>query len=117
MDYRVEELLNVIGETAPEEMIEFFGKRLKFEEAKHSTVRYNAIPYDFSQCEAVLQKVPDQVVSAVRNWFDSDKVLFTYRGGRLIKVVFQNQQTMSWRNYISWSRLEHRKISSSLFMS
>ena len=88
VDYRVEELLNVIGETAPEKIIEFFGKRLKFEEAKHSTVRYNAIPYDFSQCEAVLQKVPDQVVSAVRNWFDSDKVLFTYRGGRLIKVVF-----------------------------
>lgn len=88
VDFRVEELLKAIGESAPEKVIEFFGTRLKFEDAERSTFRYSAIPYDFSQCGSVLQKVPNQVVSKVHNWFDSDKTLFTYRGGRLIKVVF-----------------------------
>ena len=88
VDFRVEDLLKAIGESSPEKVIEFFGTRLKFEDAERSSLRYSAIPYDFSQCGSVLQKVPDQVVSKVRTWFDTDKTLFTYRGGRLIKIVF-----------------------------
>jgi len=88
VNFRDEDLLKAIGESAPEKIIDFFSTRLKFEATVRPMLRYSAVPYALSQCRSVLQQVPDRVVQEVRNWFDTDKTLFIYRGGRFIKVVF-----------------------------
>lgn len=88
VDFRVEEILKAIAESAPQKVIEFFEFRLKFDDENRSSLRYSAIPFEFSQCDSVLQKVPNKVIGKVRSWFEIDKSLFTYRGGRFIKVVF-----------------------------
>jgi hypothetical protein len=88
VNFRDEYILEAIGVSAPEKIIDFFSTRLKFEETVRPTPRYSAIPYDLSQCRSILQQLPDRIVQEVHNWFDTDKTLFIYRGGRFIKVVF-----------------------------
>lgn len=88
INYRVEDLLKAIGESSPEKVVDFFGMRLRFEDTDHPQRGYDAVPYDLSHLDLVLQKIPGQVVSKVRKWFDTDKEFFSYRGGRLIKLVF-----------------------------
>ena len=62
-------------------MIDFFGKRLAHEKGSQSSRGYDEVPYEFHDLRETLQKVPEQLVAKVREWFASDNELFAYRGG------------------------------------
>jgi ppGpp synthetase/RelA/SpoT-type nucleotidyltranferase len=88
VDYRTEEILNEIARRSPTKVVDFFGDRLKVEIRLEDGGRYEAIPYEFHALQPSLQKVPEHVVAAARQWFTQDKEYFAYRGGRLLANVF-----------------------------
>ncbi len=50
-------------------------------------------PFDLGNLREPLSKVPRELVSAARAWFDEDDRLFTDRGGQLLKGIFPD---LSW---------------------
>ena len=72
----------------PTKVVDFFGDRLKVEIKGVDGDRYEAVPYEFHVLQPPLQKIPERVVAAVRQWFMEDKEYFAYRGGRLLANVF-----------------------------
>lgn len=90
IDHRVEDVLDSIAASWPELVVDFFGSRLKVEPTLNDTENYEAIPFQFDSLHVPLGKIPDFIVEKARTWFDEDKHLFTYRGGRLLSNVFPN---------------------------
>jgi len=88
IEYRVEDLLASIATHWPEKVADFFGSRLQFEQTPECYNRYEAIPFELNKLRAPLGSIPDYLVENARFWFDEDKPLFTYRGGRLLSTVF-----------------------------
>jgi hypothetical protein len=87
VDYATAEIIEALGPRWPEAVIDFFGERLKFELAKEIP-DYEAVPYRLEEAVASLADHPGPLVLAARGWFDLDRSLFEYRGGRLIKAVY-----------------------------
>lgn len=88
IDYRVEDLLASIATCWPEKVAYFFGLRLNFKQTAECYNRYEAIPFKLNKLRALLGSIPDYLVENARFWFDEDKPLFTYRGGRFLSTVF-----------------------------
>ena len=88
INHNAEQILKAIATKSPEKVIDFFGKRLAHERGLQSSRGYDEIPYEFHDLRKTLQKVPEQLVAKVREWFACDNELFTYRGGRMIAAVF-----------------------------
>jgi ppGpp synthetase/RelA/SpoT-type nucleotidyltranferase len=88
VDYRTEEILNELAGRWPMKVVDYFGNRLRVEIGVAGGERYEAIPYEFHALQPSLQGHPEQIVSAVRQWFVLDKEYFAYRGGRLLANIF-----------------------------
>ncbi len=88
INHNAEQILKAIAAKSPEKVIDFFGKRLAHEKGLQSSRGYDEVPYEFHDLRATLQKIPEQLVAKVREWFASDNELFAYRGGRMIAAVF-----------------------------
>lgn len=69
-------------------MVDFFGTRLKVKQTSDFPKDYKAIPYKLHKLRDLLATIPDYLVEKARCWFDEDERLFTYRGGRLLSIVF-----------------------------
>ena len=88
INHNAEQILKAIAAKSPEKVIDFFGKRLAHEKGLQSSRGYDEVPYEFHDLRETLQKIPEQLVAKVREWFASDNELFAYRGGRMIAAVF-----------------------------
>jgi hypothetical protein len=90
IDHRVEEVLTSVAASWPSKVVDFFGQRLKVEPMADDIKHYEAIPFRFHGLHAPLAKIPEYLVEKARSWFEEDRLLFTYRGDRLLSIVFPN---------------------------
>ncbi len=88
IDHNAEQILKAIAAKSPEKVIDFFRRRLAHGKRLQSSRGYDEVPYEFHDLRETLQKIPEQLVVQVREWFVSDNELFAYRGGRMIAAVF-----------------------------
>jgi hypothetical protein len=92
IDYHFEAILSTIAETYPQNVVELFGKRIEYEKLQTTSSTldrvYEAIPFDFSELNETLNKIPELVVSEVRKWYDGDYGQFIYRGAKFIRNIF-----------------------------
>lgn len=88
INHNAEQILKAIAAKSPENVIDFFGKRLAHEKGLQSSRGYDEVPYEFHDLRETLQNIPELLVAKVREWFVSDNELFAYRGGRMIAAVF-----------------------------
>lgn len=88
VDVHVEELVAAAASSCPTKVIDFFGARLKAKKTSDRAERYEAIPYQLNKLRPLLASQTNYVVKAAWSWFQEDKQLFTYRGGRLLSIVY-----------------------------
>jgi hypothetical protein len=69
-------------------VIYFFGKRLIFAQPEQVDGKYEPIPFRLHELNQPLSRIPKYVVDTRRTWFEKDRNLFTYRGGRLPSIIF-----------------------------
>jgi len=87
IDYHVESILGAVVKQHPEKVINFFGERIKIEKNDRE---YDAIPYDFHEKQLLecLSQNAQLIVKMVRGWFDENKGLFRFSGGKFLKEIF-----------------------------
>jgi ppGpp synthetase/RelA/SpoT-type nucleotidyltranferase len=92
IDHRVEDILASIAASWPTKVVDFFGSRLKVDSKSMvgDKIRYEAVPFNFYRLHDQLAKIPEYLVEKSRSWFEEDKLLFQYRGGQLLSIVFPN---------------------------
>lgn len=85
---RLEWFLADVARTRPQEVIDYFGRRIALYFKRDYGRDYEDIPYDLHRLNTVLAGFADRLVSTARSWFDGQPELFSYHGGKLIEVVF-----------------------------
>jgi ppGpp synthetase/RelA/SpoT-type nucleotidyltranferase len=92
IDHRVEDILASIAASWPTKVVDFFDSRLRVEQKSTvgDKIRYEAIPFKFYRLHGQLEKIPEYLVEKSRSWFEEDNLLFQYRGGQLLSIVFPN---------------------------
>jgi hypothetical protein len=90
IEYHAEEVLYLIAERAPEDVLDFFVRRMSHEANKDRETgrEFDAIPYEFHKLQAPLSKAAQAAIRKVRDYFDSDRYLFEFRGARLLSNIF-----------------------------
>jgi ppGpp synthetase/RelA/SpoT-type nucleotidyltranferase len=86
LGFRVEDLLVKLTAHEPAAFLDFFEKRLTREKTD-SEERFEAVPYRFER----IKVPPVPAVMAVERtfaWYRSDKLLFPYRGGRVLANLY-----------------------------
>ena len=100
IDYHAEEILFGIAQYDPKSVLEYLVERLRHERQDRQRrsktdeywdeLGYEAIPYQLHKLHEPLAKIADDVVQALRSDFDAeDAAMFTFRGARLVRVIFQ----------------------------
>lgn len=97
---RLEWLLADIAKVRPQEVIDYFGRRIAHYHASGYSRDYEDIPYDLHQLNEALATSADALVVTARSWFAKEPTMFSYHGGKLIEVVFPSfssdlQQSLS----------------------
>lgn len=94
IDYQAEDVLAVIAEQEPGEVVDFLCARV-YEpdgrgraEAENGGDRYEELPYQFHSLHEPLAANAAMVVQRVLNWYRKDASLFLYRGAKLLQLVF-----------------------------
>lgn len=94
IDYRAEDVLAVIAEREPRDVVEFLCARL-YEPDEHSSalaikegVEYEEIPFQFHKLQDALAGDPKMVVQKVFDCYRKDSLLFEFRGAKLLQVIF-----------------------------
>lgn len=95
IEYQAEEILFLIAERVPEEVIDFFIRRMSADSKAERQSRrdFEAIPYEFHKLQAPLSKGAHAAVTNVRAYFDSDRYMFQFRGARLLRNIFPQSST------------------------
>jgi hypothetical protein len=88
LGHQHERLLGLIAEHHLQAVWKYFGDRQTYEANKRDDDKYEAIPYGFDGLEKQLSQDVALAISFGRTWFDQDKELFQFRGGRLLSSVF-----------------------------
>jgi hypothetical protein len=88
VEYRFEEVLQILALAHPKEVVDFFGQRLAYQPDPDEEERYEAIPFEFHHLHETLPRIADYIVDSVRSWFEQDERHFSYRGGRFLANVF-----------------------------
>jgi hypothetical protein len=94
IDYQAEDVLAVIAEREPAEVVDFLCARV-YEpneraraEAEKDRDRYEELPYEFHSLHEPLAANAVMVVQRVFDWYHKDPSLFLYRGAKLLQLVF-----------------------------
>lgn len=94
IDYRAEEVLAVIAEREPRDVVEFLCARL-YEPDEHSPalalkegVEYEELPFQFHTLQDALASDPKMVVQKVLDCYRKDSLLFEFKGAKLLQVIF-----------------------------
>lgn len=86
--YSAEEIVATLALGCSKEVIDFMGKRQRFEGTDDAPDRYSAIPYRVFALQNPLAAASTGLIAAARQWFADDEPLFEFRGGRLLASVF-----------------------------
>ena len=94
IDYQAEDVLAVIAEREPREVVDFLCSRV-YEpdegagaEAANDGDGYEELPYQLYSLHEPLAANAAVVVQRVLDWYRKDASLFLYRGAKLLQVVF-----------------------------
>jgi hypothetical protein len=94
IDYQAENVLAVIAERNSSEVIDFFCTRLyepmkvAKELADEDFGSYEELPFELHALQDPLSKDAMMVVQKVLECYRKDPVLFEYRGGKLLQIIF-----------------------------
>lgn len=89
--YEVEIILMRLSKRQPEAVWDYFGARIAREIADGDDDKdFEAVPFQLHGLEKELSKDPQLAIRKGLPWFDGDRRLFQFRGGRLISNVFPN---------------------------
>lgn len=94
IDYQAEDVLAVIAEREPRDVVEFLCARL-YEHDEHAPdlaekegVEYEELPFQFHTLQDPLSSDPKMVVQKVLDCYRKDSSLFEYRGAKLLQIIF-----------------------------
>lgn len=104
LDYQAEDVLYEIGKHDLQAVVEFVIARLAHDRALAKQRRqqelegkgieadkFEAIPYQLTRLNKLLEKAPDALLKVLRSDFDDEvRVMFVYRGVRLVRATFPN---------------------------
>ncbi|MBY0579259.1 MAG: RelA/SpoT domain-containing protein [Burkholderiales bacterium] len=91
VDYQVEIVLMQLAKRDPEAIWDYFGSRIAREVADgENQEKFEAVPFQFHELQKELSKDPQLAIRKGLPWFDQDRILFQYRGGRLLSSAFPN---------------------------
>jgi hypothetical protein len=99
VNYQAEEVLYAIGQHDPQALLDFLMARVRAEQTRNmrrgdtemdEEDRFEAIPYSLHTLNKLLAKMPEALLSAVRQEFKAETAgMFLYSGGaRLVKATF-----------------------------
>lgn len=96
VEYHTEEVLSVIAKNYPELIIQYFNERIQFEiknpnENRYEQPyldRYEDIPYKLDSLSEALSVIPETAIQIVQAWYTQSSELFTFRGGKLLAIIF-----------------------------
>ena len=94
IDYQAEDVLAVIAECEPRDVVDFLCARL-YEPAEHAKalaekegVEYEELPFQFHTLQDSLSSDPGMVVQKVLDCYRKDSSLFEFKGAKLLQVIF-----------------------------
>jgi ppGpp synthetase/RelA/SpoT-type nucleotidyltranferase len=87
VEYRSIQMLSAIARNFPQQVIDFFGTRLRRDRTEVVS-RFDPIPFHGHDLSKVLASHADLLLPAIRDWYQEDPRFHQYRGGRLFKHVF-----------------------------
>ncbi len=89
VDLQAERVLERIAARHLEEVWDFFGDRLSKEDSKASEDgKFEAVPFEFHSLKDAMSKDPKLAIKKGLMWFQCDKRLFQFRGGRVLSNAF-----------------------------
>lgn len=94
VDYQAEDVLAMIAEHAPEEVVEFFCARMYDENetapsnAEAEGLEFEEIPFQFHCLQDQLSRHPRAVVHMVLAYYRKSFSLFEFRGAKLLQNIF-----------------------------
>ena len=88
IDYHLEEILSVVAQNSPKELIDFFYERIKVQAKKKREERYDAIPFDLHKLNEPLSKNAKVVIKEVLKWFKKEDWFSYWEGGHLLQAIF-----------------------------
>ncbi|MDB5441934.1 MAG: hypothetical protein JWP73_310 [Phenylobacterium sp.] len=86
--YGAEHIAGAIATAWPETVITFLGQRQALRDAGDVPEDYTDLPYSVHDLKAPLAASGEALVRAARGWFDTNRMMFQFRGGRLLAAVF-----------------------------
>lgn len=94
IDYQAEDVLAVIAEREPRDVVEFLCARL-YEPDEHAQalaekegVEYEELPFQLHKLQDPLSNDPKMVVQKVLDCYRKDSSLFEFRGAKLLQIIF-----------------------------
>jgi hypothetical protein len=94
IDYSAEQILGLIAQRLPNDVIGLFGGRLAYDSAEAETSAhdlnslYEAFPFQFQSLSAHLADHCTAAVDAALEWSRSDIAMSEFRGGKFIAIIF-----------------------------
>lgn len=94
IDYQAEDVLTVIAEREPGEVVDFLCARVyEPDEGAHATGHedcdgYEELPYQFHSLHEPLAANAPMVVQQLFDLFSKDQSIFQYRGAKLVQLIF-----------------------------
>lgn len=87
IDYCLEEILSVIAQNSPKELVDFFYERIKIQ-AKKKPEKYNAIPFELHKLNEPLSQNAKDVIEEIFKWFKKGDLLYYWEGGHFLEAIF-----------------------------
>jgi ppGpp synthetase/RelA/SpoT-type nucleotidyltranferase len=85
IEFHAQAILAALGARWPEKIIELFERRLG--QPEDDERGYEAVPFQFHEAKPLVDSAA-LLVERAHAWYQADKALFSYRGGRLIAAMF-----------------------------
>lgn len=91
IDFKAERILTALAVRQPEAVWDYFGVRItrQSEQGKNDD-GFQAVPFRFSGLERELSKNIQLAITRSLAWFNQDRALFQFRGGRVLSSTFPN---------------------------
>lgn len=88
IDYHLEEILSVVAQNSPKELVGFFYERMKIQAKKKREERYDAIPFDLHKLNVPLSQNAKDVIEEILEWFKKEDWLSYWEGGHFLEAIF-----------------------------
>ncbi len=90
IEHQAEEVLYLIAQRFPQKVLQFLCQRLATDSEGNATVAstYDAVPFQLHKLNEPLSKIPAEAVRMIRKQYDGHHSMFTFRGARLLKIIF-----------------------------